>query len=76
MGVVHVNGGHEAPVVSGPGGVRTRLHPTGPAVGMLPGLAFAAGRDTLDRIRADLDVDPHAAPFDDLTLVIAQREAR
>src|SRR5699024_7692910 len=45
--VVYVNGGHEAPVISGPGGVRTRLAPTGPAVGMLPGLPFNAGRDVI-----------------------------
>ncbi|MBJ6981146.1 fused response regulator/phosphatase [Luteimonas sp. MC1572] len=40
--LVYVNGGHEAPVVCGPGGVRTRLVPTGPAVGMLPGAVFTA----------------------------------
>ncbi|MGO1541105.1 MAG: PP2C family protein-serine/threonine phosphatase [Luteimonas sp.] len=45
--MVYVNGGHEAPVISGPGGVRTRLAPTGPAVGMLPGLPFNAGRDVI-----------------------------
>lgn len=45
--LVYVNGGHEAPVISGPGGVRTRLAPTGPAVGMLPGLAFRAGREAI-----------------------------
>ncbi len=45
--LAYVNGGHEAPVVCGPGGVRTRLAPTGPAVGMLPQLPFAAGRETV-----------------------------
>ena len=45
--VIYVNGGHEAPVISGPEGVRARLAPTGPAVGMLPGLVFEAGRETV-----------------------------
>ena len=45
--LVYVNGGHEAPVISGPDGVRTRLAPTGPAVGMLPGLAFATASETI-----------------------------
>lgn len=118
--LVYVNGGHEPPVISGPGGVRTRLHPTGPAVGMLPSLEFdaaqeqlapgetlvaytdgvtdavgaggvrysqerlldllapAAGtaRETLERIRADLDLDPSASPFDDITLLVTRRQAR
>lgn len=118
--LVYVNGGHEPPVVSGPGGVRARLDPTGPAVGMLPDLGFAAGREviapgetlvvytdgvtdalgadggrfseerllgllspaagaageTLARIRADLGADPGTAQFDDITLVVAHRQAR
>jgi serine phosphatase RsbU (regulator of sigma subunit) len=45
--LVYVNGGHEAPAVSGHDGVRTRLAPTGPAVGMLPGMAFAAASETI-----------------------------
>lgn len=45
--LVYVNGGHEAPVIARSDGVRDRLAPTGPAVGMLPGLPFAAGRDTM-----------------------------
>lgn len=45
--LVYVNGGHEAPVVCGPAGVRARLAPTGPAVGMLPELPFAAAREVL-----------------------------
>jgi serine phosphatase RsbU (regulator of sigma subunit) len=40
--LVYVNGGHEAPVVCGPGGVRARLPPTGPAVGLMPGAVFSA----------------------------------
>lgn len=45
--VVYVNGGHEAPVVRGRDGVRATLSPTGPAVGLMPGLAFHAARITL-----------------------------
>lgn len=36
----YVNGGHEAPVLFGPGGAASRLPPTGPAVGMMPDMAF------------------------------------
>lgn len=32
-------------MISGPGGDRARLTPTGPAVGMLPGLAFGVGHE-------------------------------
>ncbi len=38
--LVYVNAGHEAPVLLGPGGDRERLAPTGPAVGLLPGMEF------------------------------------
>ncbi|MEP6620592.1 MAG: SpoIIE family protein phosphatase [bacterium] len=44
----YVNGGHEAPIVLTAGGVeRTRLVPTGPAVGMMPDLAFRTAEITL-----------------------------
>ncbi|MEO8623899.1 MAG: PP2C family protein-serine/threonine phosphatase, partial [bacterium] len=37
----YVNGGHEAPIVLTASGVeRTRLTPTGPAVGMMPDMTF------------------------------------
>jgi serine phosphatase RsbU (regulator of sigma subunit) len=42
--LVYVNAGHEAPVVCGPRGVRARLGPTGPAVGLLPGAVFSGAR--------------------------------
>lgn len=45
--LVYVNGGHEAPVVVGPDGARTRLPPTGPALGLMPDLAFTAAETTL-----------------------------
>jgi len=44
----YVNGGHEAPVVFGPDGVKARLAPTGPAVGMMPEMAFAVGQARLE----------------------------
>jgi serine phosphatase RsbU (regulator of sigma subunit) len=37
-----VNAGHEAPVVCGAAGVRDRLPPTGPALGMMPDMKFEA----------------------------------
>ncbi|MGY1459242.1 PP2C family protein-serine/threonine phosphatase [Luteimonas sp. A534] len=47
--LVYVNGGHEAPMVSGPGGVRARLMPTGPAVGLMPGAVFTAAHINIGR---------------------------
>jgi sigma-B regulation protein RsbU (phosphoserine phosphatase) len=35
-----VNGGHNPPAVVGAAGIRERLMPTGPAVGMLPRFAY------------------------------------
>jgi serine phosphatase RsbU (regulator of sigma subunit) len=44
----YVNAGHELPVVLGvESRVRARLVPTGPALGLMPGLAFAAATETL-----------------------------
>src|SRR5690606_21775414 len=43
----YVNAGHEAPAISGTDAVRARLAPTGPAVGMLPGMAFGFAREAL-----------------------------
>jgi phosphoserine phosphatase RsbU/P len=46
----YVNAGHELPVVlAADGGVRTRLAPTGPAVGLMPDLAFGVGRECIGR---------------------------
>ena len=45
--LLYVNGGHEAPVLFGPGGAARRLPPTGPAVGMMPEAAFEVGRAQL-----------------------------
>jgi sigma-B regulation protein RsbU (phosphoserine phosphatase) len=44
--VQYVNAGHEPPAVVGPAGAR-RLLPTGPALGLLPGLPFVVGQTTL-----------------------------
>ena len=38
--LVYVNGGHEPPILQSASGTQTRLTPTGPAVGLLPGAAF------------------------------------
>ncbi len=34
--LTYVNAGHQAPVVLGPGGVKARLRPTAPAIGLFP----------------------------------------
>jgi len=44
--VQYINAGHEPPVVVGPNGTRA-LPPTGPALGLMPGLPFEVGRFTL-----------------------------
>jgi serine phosphatase RsbU (regulator of sigma subunit) len=38
-----INGGHEPPILIGPGGIKTILKPTGPAVGLYPDLEFNTG---------------------------------
>lgn len=45
----YVNAGHEAPAIAtaGTGAVRARLAPSGPAVGLLPGLGFGFAREAL-----------------------------
>jgi sigma-B regulation protein RsbU (phosphoserine phosphatase) len=48
-GAMHyINGGHEAPVICGPTGIKARLKPTGPAVGMMPGVDFRIAEAQLD----------------------------
>ena len=44
----YVNGGHDPPVVFGSSGVKSRLAPTGPAVGMMPDMAFEVGQARLE----------------------------
>jgi len=43
----YVNGGHDAPILLRSGGSVERLVPTGPAVGLLPGLTFRVAATTL-----------------------------
>lgn len=47
--LVCVNAGHEPPLITGTQGVRTRLKPTGPAVGMLADMDFKATRVVLGK---------------------------
>jgi serine phosphatase RsbU (regulator of sigma subunit) len=38
--LIYANGGHEAPVILGPDGVKAYLEPTGPVVGIFPRIDF------------------------------------
>jgi sigma-B regulation protein RsbU (phosphoserine phosphatase) len=44
----YANCGHEPPLVVGPGGVKTSLVPTSPAVGLLPDVQFATASTVLE----------------------------
>jgi sigma-B regulation protein RsbU (phosphoserine phosphatase) len=44
----YVNGGHNPPLLVRAAGEVVRLAPTGPMVGLLPGVKFAEGRATMD----------------------------
>ena len=46
--LVYINGGHEPPLVVGSAGVKQRLKPTGPAVGVLPNMTFEIQRVQLE----------------------------
>ncbi len=46
--LTYVNGGHESPLVLGTGGVKQRLEPTGPAVGLFSDSRFVSGRVALE----------------------------
>ncbi|PYP80891.1 MAG: response regulator receiver protein [Gemmatimonadetes bacterium] len=43
----YVNAGHEPPAIIGSNGVRARLEPTGPALGLMPELVFGVKRERL-----------------------------
>lgn len=51
--LTYINGGHEPPILVGQSGIKARLAPTGPAVGLFPGMEFRIeqieleSRDTL-----------------------------
>ncbi len=47
-GLVYINGGHNPPVLHRTDGSQTYLKPTGPAVGMLPGVTFKMGHTRLE----------------------------
>ncbi len=46
--LVYINGGHNPPVLHRTDGTQTYLKPTGPAVGMLPGVTFKLGHTRLE----------------------------
>ncbi|MBI1876723.1 MAG: serine/threonine-protein phosphatase [Chloroflexi bacterium] len=46
--LLYVNGGHEAPLILGPAGVKTYLEPTGPVVGIFPNMEFKIQQAQLD----------------------------
>ncbi len=46
--LVYINGGHNPPVLHRVDGSQTYLKPTGPAVGMLPGVTFKMGHARLE----------------------------
>ena len=43
-----INAGHEAPVVVGTSGILARLAPSGPALGMMPGMTFQVRQSRLE----------------------------
>jgi len=45
----YINGGHEPLIIVGPDGIKKRLPPTGPAVGMMSGSNYKIGEAQLDR---------------------------
>lgn len=46
-GLLYVNGGHDPPLLYGGGKIRATLQPTGPALGLMPGLDFKVSRAEL-----------------------------
>ncbi|QTA90571.1 SpoIIE family protein phosphatase [Desulfonema magnum] len=46
--LTYINGGHEPPVITGTDGVKKLLEPTGPAVGMFPGIPFDSGKISIE----------------------------
>jgi sigma-B regulation protein RsbU (phosphoserine phosphatase) len=46
--LTYVNAGHESPTILHSTGIRTRLEPTGPAVGIVPEAAFDLGKGRLE----------------------------
>ncbi len=46
--LTYVNAGHDSPTIIGPGGIRARLEPTGPVVGLMPDAAFDLSKTRLE----------------------------
>jgi sigma-B regulation protein RsbU (phosphoserine phosphatase) len=46
--LTYVNGGHDAPAVIAPAGIKSRLTPTGPAVGVMAGSTYATNSVVLE----------------------------
>lgn len=46
--LTYINGGHEPPMLIGPTGIKARLAPTGPAVGIFPGMEFGIEQVNLE----------------------------
>lgn len=46
--LIYVNGGHNPPILVGPEGVKARLMPTGPAVGVIPNANFRISQVQLE----------------------------
>lgn len=46
--LIYVNGGHEAPMILGPTGIRTALAPTGPVVGIFANIDFKIQQTCLE----------------------------
>ncbi len=47
--LTYINAGHEAPFILGGSGVRCKLAPTGPVIGIMPGVDFTLGESRLER---------------------------
>ncbi len=47
--LTYVNAGHDSPTIIGPQGVKARLEPTGPVVGVLPDASFDLSKTRLER---------------------------
>ncbi len=45
----YVNAGHDSPTIIGPNGIKTRLEPTGPVVGLMPDASFELKKTSLER---------------------------
>lgn len=66
--LTYINGGHEPPLLIGAEGIKARLQPTGPAVGLFPGSEFSIDQVSLaegDTLLAFTDGVPDTLNRDD-----------